>query len=423
MSHVLTRAVHQVRSVSLGPATAWRDGELVVSADEARALLSAPCMAEVKITWASPGDAVRIVKILDVVEPRTKGPAGAGIFPGWTVPAPSSPAEPHGQGAVHVLRGAAVMVAGYLPRAQEAVVDMTGPAAALSPFGSTHNLVVEFTPTPDADWAEVDDALRRGSLVLAAHLAEAALDAPPDEVEELPGPGPVDGLPRVATITNLQTQGAFKDVFVHGRSFNGQPPTLVDPGDLDAGAVISGQFGHPSLRNPTWAHQNHPVVNALRARHGRDVSFAGVVLCPEPVNAADKQAVSLAAARVCAEAGFDAVLITKEGGGNADADMALKMDALEELGIAAVGLFAEMAGPDGSGPPIVVAPEKATAMISTGNYDTRLDLPEMERALGGAEVALLNVPATAAMELPTAVILAALSPLGWGHLTCSPAPA
>jgi len=416
-----------VRAVSLGPVTAWADGALTVSADQAGALFSAPCLAATRLTWASPGEAVRIVKILDVVEPRTKGRGGAGIFPGWDLPRWDSPhqesaADPTGASgpAVHVLRGATVMVAGYLPRAQEAVVDMIGPAAPLSPFGSTHNLVVEFTPAPEADWAEVDAALRRGALALAALLAEAALGAEPDLIEELPAPGPVDGLPRVAAITNLQTQGVFKDVFVHGRSFNAQAPALVDPDDLDAGAVVSGQYGHPSLRNPTWVHQNHPVVNALRGRHGRDVSFAGVVLCPEPVSAADKLAVAVAASRLCAEAGFDAVIVTKEGGGNADADMALKMDALEVLGIAAVGLYAEMAGPDGTGPPIVVAPEKATAMISTGNYDTRLDLPEMERALGGEELALLKVPATAAMELPTAVILAALSPLGWGHLTCSP---
>ncbi|MDQ6724901.1 MAG: glycine/sarcosine/betaine reductase component B subunit, partial [Actinomycetota bacterium] len=378
---MLTRAVHQVRSVRLGERTAWRDGELTVSAEEARALLSAPCLAEVAVTWASPGESVRIVKILDAVEPRTKGPGGGGIFPGWDLPGrPGTAAATHGHGAVHVVRGSAVIVAGYLPRAQEAVVDMSGPAAALSPFGATHNLVVEFTPAPGADWAEVDDVLRRGALALAARLAEATLDAPPDEVEEVPPPGTLDGLPRVAAITNLQTQGVFKDVFVHGRSFNGQAPALVDPGDLDDGAVVSGQYGHPSLRNPTWVHQNHPVVNALRAHHGRDLSFAGVVLSPEPVSAADKQAVSFAAARLCADNGFDAVILTKEGGGNADADMALKMDALEEMGIAAVGLFAEMAGPDGSGPPIVVAPEKATAMVSTGNYDTRLDLPEMERA-------------------------------------------
>ena len=405
--------VHQVRGVGMGDATLWRDGTLTVSAGEAQALVAAPSLAEVKVSWASPGDSARIVKVLDVVEPRSKGPGGGGVFPGWL----------HGpvvEGPTHVLRGAAVVVAGYLPRAQEAVIDMSGPAAELSPFGSTHNLVIEFTPAAGADWADVDDALRRGSLALAARLAEAALDAPADDEETVPDPGPVDGLPRIGAVTNLQTQGVFKDVFVRGVSFNGQAPALVDPAEIDDGAVVSGQFGHPSLRNPTWVHQNHPIANALRARHGTDLAFAGVVLAPEPVSASEKTRISAEAAQVCKDAGFDAVILTKEGGGNADADIALKMDALEDMGIAAVGLFAEMAGPDGTGPPIVVAPERATAMISTGNYDTRLDLPEMERALGGEELALLGVPATSAMQLPTAVILASLGCLGGGRLTCSP---
>ncbi|MGI8685922.1 MAG: glycine/sarcosine/betaine reductase component B subunit [Acidimicrobiales bacterium] len=414
---MLSRAIHRLRSVAMGDVTAWRDGELTVSPEEARQLLGAGCLADVRVSWVSPGESVRIVKVLDVVEPRTKGPGGGGIFPGWL----EGKGQPAGQGVTHVLRGAAVVVAGYLPRAQEAVIDMRGPAAELSPFGATHNLVIEFTPTVDADWADVDEALRRGSLALAARLADAALDAPPDEEEDVPDPAAVDALPRIGAITNLQTQGVFKDVFVRGTSFNGLDPALIDPSEIDDGAVVSGQFGHPSLRNPTWVHQNHPVANALRARHGHDVSFAGVVLSPEPVSASEKARVSIAAAQLCADAGFEAVILTKEGGGNADADMALKMDALEDMGIAAVGLFAEMAGPDGTGPPIVVAPERATAMVSTGNYDTRLSLPEMDRALGGDELALLGVPATSAMELPTAVILASLSPLGWGRLTCSPA--
>ncbi len=242
---------------------------------------------------------------------------------------------------------------------------------------------------------------------------------PPTRRNASPIPARWTGCPAIGAVTNLQTQGVFKDVFVRGESFNGQAPALIDPAEIDDGAVVSGQFGHPSLRNPTWVHQNHPVANALRARHGQDLAFAGVVLSPEPVSASEKARISAAAAQVCADAGFEAVILTKEGGGNADADVALKMDALEDMGIATVGLFAEMAGPDGTGPPIVVAPERATAMVSTGNYDTRLDLPEMERALGGEELALLGVPATSAMQLPTAVILASLGCLGGGRLTCA----
>jgi len=409
----LTRLVHHVRQVALGEQTTFAQGVLTVSVDEARGILADPALAETRLAWVSPGESARIVKVLDAVEPRTKGPGGGGIFPGFV-----GPATPQGSGETHVLRGAAVVNAGYLPRAQEALVDLSGPAAALSPLGSSHNLVIEFTPAPDAGWDRVDAALRNGALRLAARLAEAALDAEPDEVEVLPSPSATrTDRPRIGAITNLQTQGSFKDVFLYGRSFGPCFPTLLDPGELDDGAVVSGQFGHPALKNPTYMHQNHPVVNELRRRHGLDLDFAGLVICPEPVDQAGKELISAFAAKLCAAAGFDAAVVTKEGGGNADADMALKMDALADLGIESVALYGEMAGIDGTGPSIVVAPERATAMVSTGNYDHRLQLPRVERVLGGAQLALLGVPAGDAYQIPTAVVYCALSPLGWGRVT------
>ncbi|HWG74152.1 MAG TPA: glycine/sarcosine/betaine reductase component B subunit [Acidimicrobiales bacterium] len=411
----LIRLVHQVREVGFGERTDFADGVLTVSADEARGVLADPALAETRLSWVSPNQSARIVKVLDAVEPRTKGPGGGGIFPGFV-----GQARLQGSGETHVLRGVIVVTAGYLPRAQEALVDLSGPAASLSPLGAAHNLVIEFVPAPGASWEQVEGALRRSSLRLAAALAEASLGAEPDAVEEFPPPSPRtagSSLPRVGAVTNLQTQGLFKDVFVYGRSFGAALPTLLDPGELDDGAVVSGQFGHPALKNPTFMHQNHPVVAELRRRHGRDLEFAGVVISPEPVDQGSKEMVSAFAARVCAAAGFDAAIVTKEGGGNADADVALKMDALSDLGIQPVGLFGEMAGADGTGPSVVVAPERATAMVSTGNYDHRLQLPEVEKAYGGDQFTLANSPATAAFEVPTAVVYCALNPLGWGHLT------
>ena len=419
----LTRYLHTVSSMLIGDSTALVDGTLTVEAAEAAGHFESPALASVHLSVVAPGDSARIVKVLDAVEPRTMGPGGGGIFPGFVGPAEAdaaadgADADANGRDGVHILRGAAVVVAGYLPRAQEAVVDMSGPAAPLSPVASTYNLVVEFEPAEGAAWEDVDAALRQGTLSLAAYLAEAALDLAPDAVEEPLGAVDPDlGLPKVAVLTNLQTQGPFKDVFVYGRSFAGQTPMVLDGAALDVGAVVSGQFGHPSLKNPTYLHQNNPVVAALRARHGRDLWFAGVVISPEPVESSAKERVSAEAAQVCADAGFDAVIVTKEGGGNADADMALKMDAIEDLGMVAVGLFAEMSGVDGTGPPIVVAPERATAMVSTGNYDHRLNLPAVDHAYGGDTLALLDVPATSEMELPTAVIYGGCNPLGWGKL-------
>jgi len=411
----LRLALHQVTVVALGPATCYRAGTLIVSEADARRALAAPALASTRVSWASPGDPARIVKVLDVVQPRTKGPGGKGIFPGFLGPLASQ-----GRGTTHVLPGVAVIAAGFLPRAQEGVIDMSGPGADLSPFGATHNLVVEFTPTDGAPWEQVDLAIRLGTLRLAALVAEAALEAPPERVVNLPGPRPTlrSGLPRVGAITNLQTQGAFKDVFVHGKSFGKSAPALFDPNELDDGAVVSGQFGHPALKNPTYLHQNNPVVAELRRRDGEDLEFAGLILAPEPVEAEQKERVAADAARLCKAAGFDGVVVTKEGGGNADADISLKMDALVELGIGSVGLFGEMAGAEGTAPSLVVPPERATTLISTGNYDEVVRLPAVERALGGATVDVASAAATAELEVPTAIIYCSLSPLGAGRLTC-----
>ncbi|MGH2741053.1 MAG: glycine/sarcosine/betaine reductase component B subunit, partial [Thermoleophilaceae bacterium] len=198
----LRRLVHEVHSLGLGERTEYESGRLVVSEEEASASFRDPALAQVRLACASPGESARIINPLDAVQPCTKGPGGGGVFPGFI-----GPALPPGRGETHILRGAAVVAAGNLPRAQEAVIDMSGPVAELSPLASTHNIVVEFERAPDAPWEDVEAALRRGVLRLAVHLADAALEAPPDAVEELPDPAAKDpdGRPRVGVVTNLQT--------------------------------------------------------------------------------------------------------------------------------------------------------------------------------------------------------------------------
>ncbi len=409
---------HPVTSVALGPQTHFAAGRLVVAQADADRLFKDPALASVRITWVSPGDSARIIKVLDAVEPRTKGKGGGGIFPGFLGPVTGA-----GEGVTHRLSGVAVIAAGYLPRAQEAVIEMSGEPTAMCPFSFLHNLVVEFTPAKDAKWEAVDIAVRIGTLKLAAFLAEAALG----EVGEVSEIGEVKtsqtsttstNLPLIGAITNLQTQGTFKDVFVYGEGFGKSEPTLIEFAEVVDGAVVSGQFGHPSLKNPTYMHQNHPVVRELLARDGKDLRFAGLVLTPESVQAEEKARISLDAAELVASLGWNGAVITKEGGGNADADISLKMDALADRGIQTVGLFAELAGPLGTAPSLVVPPEKATALISTGNYDEVLHLPAVKVALGGETLDLVSKPAKEAFDLAVAAIYCSLSCLGGGKLTC-----
>src|SRR3954468_22654356 len=147
----LTRVVHEVRELDLGERTSYSAGCLTVGEESVRDLLRDPAFAEVRLGCAAPRDSVRIVGVLDAIQPCSKGPGGGGVFPGLL-----GPAMPAGRGTTHVLRGAAVIAAGSLPRAQEAVIDMSGPAAPLSPLAATHNLVVEWTPAENADWGDID---------------------------------------------------------------------------------------------------------------------------------------------------------------------------------------------------------------------------------------------------------------------------
>ena len=180
---------------------------------------------------------------------------------------------------------------------------MSGPAAPLSPLGATHNLVVEWTPAEDADWGDVDVALRRGLVKVAAHLAEAALEAEPDAVEELAEPGGAgsDVKPRVGVILNLQTQGKFKDVFVYGRSLSGGLPTVISPCGRRR-VVGQRPVWTPALKNPTILHQTHR--SWLPCAPLASWKLAGSSSAPIPHQAERTRLV--ARPRLCGHLGLDA---------------------------------------------------------------------------------------------------------------------
>src|SRR5919199_4110098 len=131
--------VHRVTALRWGAVTALRGGVLEVARDElTRHLLEDPRLTRVELELVAPGDSCRLAPIFDVVEPRAK--LGDGVdFPGILGPASGA-----GQGQTVVLRGAAVVVLDPGGRAsgQNWVLDLVGPAAELSRYGTTHNLVL-----------------------------------------------------------------------------------------------------------------------------------------------------------------------------------------------------------------------------------------------------------------------------------------
>src|SRR2546421_6583676 len=76
-----------VDNLDFGARTALHDHTLVVDRDEIRRLvLEDTHFAGVDVQIARPGDSVRIIHALDVVEPRWKVAGPGGVFPGFVSP-------------------------------------------------------------------------------------------------------------------------------------------------------------------------------------------------------------------------------------------------------------------------------------------------------------------------------------------------
>src|SRR6266850_7477259 len=133
-----------VRDVEVRGKTELRDHTLAVDAEELRALvLEDPHFTDVRVRVVKPGESVRIIHALDIVEPRWKVTGPGGVFPGFV-----SPAITVGEGRTHRLAGVAVVevgapVPGESTVFRERIIDMAGPGAELSPFAQTLNVVLE----------------------------------------------------------------------------------------------------------------------------------------------------------------------------------------------------------------------------------------------------------------------------------------
>src|SRR2546422_8122152 len=137
----------QIRDVEIGRATALTDHTLVIHPEELRTLvLEDSHFADVQVHLVKPGESVRVIHVLDVVEPRWKVAGPGGVFPGFV-----SPALTVGEGRTHRLAGVAVAevgapVPGESTVFRQRLIDMAGPSAEPSPFAPAPHPGPPFTP-------------------------------------------------------------------------------------------------------------------------------------------------------------------------------------------------------------------------------------------------------------------------------------
>ena len=380
----LTLEKVNVEDMFLGNHTGIKDGIMTVGREELVEKISEDTRIEkVTIDVAKPGESLRIFSVRDVIEPRVKISGNGDLFPGIM-----GSTETVGEGLTKVFEGAAVVTVGRIDKKKEGIIDMSGPGAAYTPFSRTHNLVLECQPVSGLDHHQFDEALRLAGLKTAHYMGEKCRDATPAEeviYETLPleeQKQQYPELPKIGYVYILQSQGLFYDTYVYGKNAQEIQPTLLYPTEVMDGAIINGNLMIACDKSTTYHHLNNPVIEDLYASHGKEVNFCGVIVTNHPTTLQGKERASDLTAKLAEEIGFDGVIISKEEYGNTDADLMMNCRKLEEKGIKTVLLTDEFAGRDGTSQSLADGDPKADAVVSTGNANERIDLPDMDKVIG-----------------------------------------
>ena len=362
-----------------------------------------------------PGDAVRVANVLDAVLPDVKAAGPERTFPGVLgTLAPSGHGRTNRVGGLSVLSVCDWLAAGYTidDEFPDSLVDMAGPGAAITRWGSMINVVVRCVPAEGASIGDVDRAVRRASLRIARDIAAATLDREPDSVETFSAPAlDVDpGLPAVCGILQVASEGPLTDTFLYGRAVGGIDPTVIDPLELLDGALTNGAYDWPAVRNVTATYQDSALVRTLLTGHGERLRFAGLILALGYLDSSfEKQRSAMLSARLARLLGADGAVCTTFSSGNSHTDTMLTVKACESLGIRTTAIISETNG----GLTDHVA--EADSIVSVGNEDELVDPWSPERVVGAAAAVRSGEP------IPTWAYLGACVETGDMTLTAVPA--
>ncbi|HHW28540.1 MAG TPA: beta-aspartyl-peptidase, partial [Syntrophomonadaceae bacterium] len=378
-----------IKDIQFGDRTEVKEGVLFVNRDElAKVAGEDDRIASVEVYLAKPGEEIRIIPVKDVIEPRIKVSGKGGVFPGLI-----SKVDTVGEGRTHVLKGAAVVTTGRIVGFQEGVIDMAGPGAEYTPFSKTMNVVLKIEPVEGLHQHEHERVVRLAGLRAAEYLGRAGQNVEPDHIEVyetkplLEQVKEYPDLPKVVYVYMLQTQGLLHNSYVYGVDAKQIIPTFIYPTEVMDGAIVSGNCVSACDKNPTYIHQNNPVIHDLYERHGKDLNFIGCVITNENVTLADKERSSNMTAKLVEFLGADGVIISEEGFGNPDTDLVMNCYKIEEKGIKTVLITDEYAGRDGASQSLADSTEKGDAVVSTGNANEIIKLPPMKTVIGYPEVA------------------------------------
>lgn len=373
-----------IKDIQFADTSKIEDGILYVDKGAVKAVvLEDEHIKTVTFDIAKPGESVRITPVKDVIEPRVKVEGKGGVFPGII-----SKVDTVGSGKTYALKGMAVVTAGRIVGFQEGIIDMTGPGADYTPFSKTLNLVMVCEPIEGIKQHEYEKAVRFAGFRVAAYIGELARDLTPDETKVYETCGVKEGitqypdLPRVAYVQMLQSQGLLHDTYVYGVDAKKILPTILSPTEIMDGAIVSGNCVSACDKNPTYVHENNPVVHDLFEEHGKTLNFVCQIITNENVYLADKERSSDWTAKLCKMLDLDGVIVSQEGFGNPDTDLIMNCRKIEAEGIKTVIITDEYAGRDGKSQSLADADVAADAVVTGGNANEVVILPKLDKVIG-----------------------------------------
>lgn len=415
-----------IKDIQFATATEVKDGVLFLNKDEFLAIAGDDeRIASVDVYLAKPGEETRIIPVKDVIEPRVKVEGDGGIFPGFMCGV-----EQVGNGTTHVLKGAAIVTTGRIVGFQEGIIDMSGPGAEYTPFSKTCNIVLKVEPIEGIGQHEHEEIVRLAGFRAGIYVGKAGKDVKPDEVKSfetkplLQQAQQYGDLPKVVYVYMLQTQGLLHDTYVYGVDAKKIIPTFLYPTEVFDGAIVSGNCVSACDKNPTYVHMNHPVIEELYAKHGKEFNFLGCIITNENVTLMDKERSSNMTAKMVELLGADAVIISEEGFGNPDADLVMNCNKITRKGIKTVLITDEYAGQDGASQSLADSTPQGDAVVTGGNANEVISLPVMKTVLGYPEVAEViaggfqgSLAADGSITVELQAITGATSEVGYGYLS------
>ena len=382
----LTIEAVQISKAAFGISTGIEKGILYINQDELRALLEKDGnFKSVNIAIACPGEKTRIVNVVDVIEPRCKV-SGGGDFPGYTHEIVTA-----GRGVTRALKGMSVVCCDRHPHwiHSKSIIDMSGEGAKLGRYGDLINVVVDPIPNGEIEDFEYARSVKLAGLKTAVYLAKAARDKDVSEVETYdmtPCLAAGNALPRVAyyfqAYSSQHDARGVPDPIFYSNPISKNFPFIVHPNEILDGALLSGY----SIRMmETYSIQNHPIIKDLYSRHGKDLHFVGVVLASSSMEAEKRP---LNASRVGTLLkdilAADGVVMTKPMGGAPNVDLGEAAVECEKLGIKTSIIIQILTTETFINSEAMFNAPSLNAIVNNGCIFYRVQLPAMEKILGGA---------------------------------------